>query len=158
MAIVLTRIDGRLIHGQVAVAWTRNVNAEKIIVIDDETANDEMQSMLVELAAPASVVVEVYDVNAGIEAIKSGVAEKQKTMLITKTPETVLTLIKQGISIDSVNIGGMYYEEGKEKIDKALFVNESDRKVFKELNQKEVELFYQVAPLTKKTDLFSLLN
>jgi len=158
MAIVLTRVDGRLIHGQVAVAWTRNVNAEKIIVIDDETAKDEMQKTLVRLAAPSGVSVQIYSVEEGVDVVKSMSSNRTRTMLIVKYPETILTLINQGISIHSVNIGGMYYEEGKEKISKALFVDENDRKIFQKLNNTGVELYYQVAPLTKKEDLFSLLD
>lgn len=158
MAIVLTRVDGRLIHGQVALAWTRNVGAEKIIVIDDDVVNDEMQRMLLELAAPSGVTVEIYDIAKGSQVIKNVEADKKKTMLIIKKPDTVLELIERGISIASINIGGMYYEEGKKQVDKALFVDERDIQIFKEIQEKGIELFYQVAPMTKKQDLFSILG
>lgn len=158
MAIVFTRIDGRLIHGQVAVAWIRNVGAEKIIVIDDETANDEMQSMLAELAAPSGVTVKIYGLAEGAESIKDNRETKQKTMLIVKEPITILKLIEKGVRLDSINVGGMYYKTGKEKIDKALFVDDHDRRVFNQLREKGVELFYQMAPMHKKKDIFSLLS
>lgn len=158
MAIVLTRVDGRLIHGQVALAWTRNVGAEKIIVIDDDIVNDKMQRMLLELAAPSGVTVEIYDIAKGSQVIKDVEANKKKTMLIFKKPDTVLELIEKGISIVSVNIGGMYYEEGKKQVDKALFVDERDIQIFKKIQENRIELFYQVAPMTKKQDLFSILD
>ncbi|WP_062108705.1 PTS system mannose/fructose/N-acetylgalactosamine-transporter subunit IIB [Bacillus niameyensis] len=158
MAIVFTRVDGRLIHGQVAVAWIRNVGSEKIMVIDDEVANDEMQRMLLELAVPAGVTVEIYGLAEGADSIKNGTANKQKTMLIVKEPSAVLELVEKGVHFDSVNIGGMYYQKGKEQIDKALFVDDRDREVFNQLREKGVELFYQIAPMHKKRDLFSLLS
>lgn len=158
MAIVLTRVDGRLIHGQVAVAWTRNVGAEKIIVIDDETANDEMQRTLVELAAPSGVKVEIHDLDGGVEALENGAADGQKTMLIVKRVDTALQLVERGIPIQQINIGGMYHEEGKKQYDKALFVDDEDLKSFEALKDRGVELFYQVAPMNKKQDLFSVLN
>lgn len=158
MAIVLTRVDGRLIHGQVALAWTRNVGAEKIIVIDDDIVNDEMQRMLLELAVPSGVTVEIYNIAKGSQVIKDVGADKKKTMLIIKKPDIVLELIEKGISIASVNIGGMYYEEGKKQVDKALFVDDEDIQVFKKIQENRVELFYQVAPMTKKQDLFSILD
>ncbi len=40
MSIVLARIDDRLIHGQVMTSWLNYTGANKIIVIDDVTAND----------------------------------------------------------------------------------------------------------------------
>src|SRR5690625_3345424 len=104
MAIVLTRVDGRLIHGQVAVAWTRNVNAEKIIVIDDETAKDEMQKTLVRLAAPSGVSVQIYSVEEGVDVVKSMSSNRTRTMLIVKYQETIIKLINDGICINLFNI------------------------------------------------------
>lgn len=39
--IVLTRIDNRLVHGQVGVVWTSSVGANLLLVANDETANDQ---------------------------------------------------------------------------------------------------------------------
>lgn len=38
--IVFTRIDNRLVHGQVGVTWTRAVNANLILVANDQAAAD----------------------------------------------------------------------------------------------------------------------
>ena len=38
--VVLTRIDDRLIHGQVMTSWLNFTSANKIMVIDDQTAAD----------------------------------------------------------------------------------------------------------------------
>ena len=39
--IYLTRIDNRLIHGQVGVTWTRTLGVNLILVADDEAAHAE---------------------------------------------------------------------------------------------------------------------
>ena len=39
--LVLTRIDDRLIHGQVMTAWIKNKKADQVVIVDDGTANDE---------------------------------------------------------------------------------------------------------------------
>lgn len=41
--IKLVRIDHRLLHGQVVFSWTKSLGISRIIVVDDETANDEMK-------------------------------------------------------------------------------------------------------------------
>lgn len=41
--ILLTRIDNRLVHGQVGNAWVGAVGPNLIIVADDEAANDPIQ-------------------------------------------------------------------------------------------------------------------
>ncbi|WP_027417208.1 PTS system mannose/fructose/N-acetylgalactosamine-transporter subunit IIB [Aneurinibacillus terranovensis] len=157
MKIVLTRVDGRLIHGQVAVAWTRTTGAEHIMVIHDQSAKDEMQKMLLELATPSGVSLSILTVKEGVEKLKSG-ALTGKYMLLFKNPHDIITLLDQGVELTEVNIGGMYHEDGKEKIDNALFVGEDDRKVLKELSSRGVHLYYQVAPMNAKEDLAKKLG
>ncbi len=49
MPIVLTRIDNRLIHGQVAVSWCSEVNANLIVVVDDKVCGDKTQQLLLDI-------------------------------------------------------------------------------------------------------------
>ena len=48
MTIVGCRIDGRLIHGQVANLWTTKLNISRIMVIDDEVAQNDIEKMWLE--------------------------------------------------------------------------------------------------------------
>ncbi len=43
MDIRLARIDDRLIHGQVATAWSKMTGINRIIVVSDEVANDQLR-------------------------------------------------------------------------------------------------------------------
>lgn len=43
MNIVGARIDGRLVHGQVANLWTPKLQADRIIVVDEEAAKSDIQ-------------------------------------------------------------------------------------------------------------------
>ena len=52
--IVLTRIDNRLIHGQVATMWTASVGANLLLVANDEVSKDEFRQSLMDMAAPAA--------------------------------------------------------------------------------------------------------
>ena len=48
--IVLTRIDNRLVHGQVATQWCGAIGANLILVANDEVAgNKRLQELGVEL-------------------------------------------------------------------------------------------------------------
>ncbi|MBU5585070.1 PTS sugar transporter subunit IIB, partial [Enterococcus sp. S181_ASV_20] len=46
MQIKLSRIDDRLIHGQVATVWAKEAGAKRIIVVSKEVANDEIRKTL----------------------------------------------------------------------------------------------------------------
>lgn len=50
--LVLTRIDDRLIHGQVMTAWIKQKNAVQVVVADDEVAEDEFMINVLEMAVP----------------------------------------------------------------------------------------------------------
>ena len=49
--ILLTRIDNRLVHGQVGVTWTSTLGANLLVVVDDEVATDEVQQKLMGITA-----------------------------------------------------------------------------------------------------------
>ena len=54
---VLARIDTRLLHGQVATSWTKATNPNRIIVVSDKVAKDDLRKKLIEQAAPTGVRV-----------------------------------------------------------------------------------------------------
>ena len=51
--IMLTRIDNRLIHGQVATQWTGVIGANLLLVANDAVANDQFRQGLMNMAAPS---------------------------------------------------------------------------------------------------------
>ena len=59
--IVLARVDSRLLHGQVATAWTKSVNPSRIIVVSDAVAKDDLRKKLIEQAAPPGVKANVIE-------------------------------------------------------------------------------------------------
>ncbi len=43
--IIHVRIDDRMIHGQVATQWTNQLSANRIMVINNEVANDDVKKL-----------------------------------------------------------------------------------------------------------------
>ena len=62
--IVLTRVDSRLIHGQVVTKWLQQSGANEILVVSDELEQDEFLQSIYLMAAGVSVVIK------GIESAK----------------------------------------------------------------------------------------
>ena len=44
--IVLTRIDNRLVHGQVATQWCGTIGANLILVANDEVAGNKLRHLV----------------------------------------------------------------------------------------------------------------
>lgn len=59
MAVVMARVDERLIHGQMATAWLKKYPAQVVIVVDDASANDSLQTMLLQMAVSGRMKCEV---------------------------------------------------------------------------------------------------
>jgi len=50
MKFKLVRIDDRLIHGQVALGWSRAKGIDTILAVDDVVAKDKFQCSLLKMA------------------------------------------------------------------------------------------------------------
>ncbi|KJF79577.1 PTS system N-acetylgalactosamine-specific transporter subunit IIB, partial [Raoultella planticola] len=95
--ILLTRIDNRLVHGQVGVTWTSTIGANLLIVVDDEVANDDIQQKLMGMTADTyGFGIRFFSIEKTI-AIISKAAPHQKIFLICRTPATVRKLIEGGV-------------------------------------------------------------
>lgn len=53
--IKLTRVDYRLIHGQVAMSWTHALDVDCILLASDAVAKDDMRKAALRLAAPTAL-------------------------------------------------------------------------------------------------------
>ena len=60
--IVLTRIDNRLVHGQVATQWCGAIGANLILVANDEVAGNSLRQGLMNMAAPAYAAMRYWTI------------------------------------------------------------------------------------------------
>lgn len=61
MSVVLYRIDDRLIHGQVMTGWSRLYDAQRIIVVDNETAENSFLRQVMEMSVPRGMDVKILN-------------------------------------------------------------------------------------------------
>ncbi|WP_434527110.1 PTS N-acetylgalactosamine transporter subunit IIB [Photorhabdus asymbiotica] len=132
--ILMTRIDNRLVHGQVGVTWTNSLGANLVLVANDQVASDLVQQNLMDMVVSDGVQTRYFTLQKTIDVIHKA-AERQKIFIVCKTPQDVLTLVKGGVPISFVNVGNMHFAEGKRQIHKTVSVDDSDVVVFRELEQ-----------------------
>lgn len=154
--ILLTRIDNRLIHGQVAVTWSNHVGANLILVANDRVANDEIQQSLMDMAVSDAMETRYFTIQETIDKIHYA-ADYQKIALIVETPQDVLKLVKGGVPIKKVNIGNMHYSEGKKQITSTVSVDDLDIEAFRELSKLGVELEIRRVPDEKGQNIIDLI-
>ena len=88
------RIDERLIHGQVAMTWTKSLNLTGLIVASDEAATNEIQKMTLKMAAPSEIKTIICTVENAIAMLKDPRADKMRLMVITPTVADAVTIAK----------------------------------------------------------------
>lgn len=113
MEVKLARIDHRLLHGIVASQWAPSVGAVRVMVIDDETANDEMKKASMKLAKPAGCALSIITLKTALTNEQNHKYDGQTVFLITKSPETILEFQRAGIKIPKLNIGGTAANRGE---------------------------------------------
>lgn len=155
--ILLTRIDNRLIHGQVGMSWVNWLGANLVLVADDILAADEIQQNLMDMALPNGVQSRYFTLQKTIDVIHKA-ADHQKIFLVCRTPQDVLTLVEGGVPIKEVNIGNLHFTEGKTQITKTVSVDEHDIHCFKALADKNILSTIQGTPDDAKKDILSVLS
>ncbi|MGX8832790.1 PTS N-acetylgalactosamine transporter subunit IIB [Amedibacillus sp. YH-ame6] len=151
--IVLTRIDNRLIHGQVATQWCGVVGANLLLVANDNVAHDEFRQGLMNMAAPAYAQTRFFTIEKTC-AIIDKASPAQKIAIICENPQDVLKLVEGGVPIKKLNIGNMHMAEGKRQVATTVAVDDADVACFKKLQDLGVELEIKRVPdtATESTD------
>ena len=155
MNIKLVRIDDRLIHGLIVMAWTKTITVKRIVVINDKVAVDVIRKMLLETVAPPGIKVSVLSVKDGISKLQDNSFEGQDLMLLFTNPTDVLAVKSAGVAISTVNIGGMSFSQGKKQLTKSISVDDADIDAFKKLHSLGCSLEIQVVPNDSVIDMMT---
>lgn len=143
--ILLTRIDNRLLHGQVSTQWSSSIGANLILIANDEVSENKMRQGLMDMAAPSGVETRYFSLEKTINIIHKA-ADRQKIFIICENPQDVLTLVEGGVPIDKVNIGNMHMSDGKRQVATSVAVDDHDIETFRKLQEKGVELEIRRVP------------
>lgn len=130
--IVLVRIDDRLIHGQVMTSWLNYTSANKIMIIDDEVANDPFMKSVLKTCVPANVKLATFTVEKAAVRLKKGFAGDQCIILL-KYPKTLRCLKEKGIIFDHINIGGMGAGGDRKQFYRNISMSEEEIDILREL-------------------------
>ncbi|KRN75525.1 hypothetical protein IV73_GL000005 [Weissella kandleri] len=158
MKINLVRIDTRLLHGQVATAWTPDSKANRIIVVSDNVAKDDMRKNLIIQAAPNGISANVVPVDKMIEVINDNRMGGVEAFLLFENPEDALRAIEGGVPIDTINVGSMAHSAGKTMVNKVLSMDQTDVQTFEKMRDMGVKFDVRKVPSDSKVDLFELIK
>ena len=156
---VLARIDSRLLHGQVATAWTKTTQPTRIIVVSDIVAKDDLRKKLIQQAAPPGVKAHVVPVHKMIELAKDDQHfGGQRALLLFENPQDALRAVEGGVPLETINVGSMAHSPGKVQPNKVLAFNQDDIDTFAKLKELGLKFDVRKVPNDSKGNMDEIIK
>lgn len=155
---VLARIDTRLLHGQVATTWTKTTQPNRIIVVSDSVAHDNLRKKMIEQAAPPGVKANVVPVDKMIKVAKDPRFGNTKAMLLFETPQDALRAIEGGVDVKELNIGSMAHSVGKVVVNNAIAMGKEDVETIEKLKSLGIKFDVRKVPADSSENIDDLLK
>ena len=149
------RVDDRLIHGQVVVAWGAALRFARLVVVDDHAAADPWERELLASAAPG-VQVRVLGVPEAAAAWGAEQAAAGGALLVMRDLRTARALVEAGAGIPVLTLGGLHYAPGKTKVNDYVYLDDADREDARTLLRRGVRLEVQDVPASRPQALAAL--
>lgn len=136
--ITALRVDDRLIHGQVAMTWTKQLAVQGIVVANDEAANDNTQKMALKMAVPGGIKSLIKPVDEAIRILNNPKASRMRILVLTRTVKDALKIRQSVGEIGFLNVGNTGRFDGIDVSEKlvltpTIMLTDSEQQALKEL-------------------------
>lgn len=161
--ISMMRVDDRLIHGQVAVMWSKELGVQRIIVASDTVAANSIQVSALKMAAPSGVKAAILPIEKAVGILNDPRSAEMKILVISNNPEDLLKVASQIQERPVLNIanygriggGGL---SGKTKLSESVYITEHDREVIGQISELGIEVIHQPLPSDTREDFMKLMG
>ena len=146
MNLVLTRIDNRLIHGQVLEAWVPYVQANCLVVANDIIAANPLKKLMMKASVPSRMRVEIGAVDDIVRLLHSDSLDDYRVLLLFGTPADALRAYRLGLSYQQLNLGNLHANTGKERFSCTVFLDVTDLDDLESLEQAGIRITARCIP------------
>ena len=149
--ITALRVDDRLIHGQVAMTWTKQLAVQGIVVANDEAANDNTQKMALKMAVPGGIKSLIKPVDEAIRILNNPKASKMRILVLTRTVKDALKVRQSVGEIGFLNVGNTGRFDGIDVSEKlvltpTIMLTKAEQQALKDLVALEPKTCMQQVP------------
>lgn len=148
MSLALARVDDRLVHGQVVLAWAGTLKASRLLVADDAAAQAPWERQLMQVSA-GDLEVDVFSVAETAERLLAERARSGAAILLFRSPQAALAAVLAGAAIEELNLGGLHHAPGREPVLDYLYLNQDDRDALRGLEERGVRLSARDLPSSR---------
>lgn len=156
--LTLLRADDKLLHGQIAFSWVRNLKIQMVLIADDHIAHDEFMKMTLGLSKPSGVQLKILEVDNAIIFLKENLNTPIHIMVIVNSIENSYRLMKQIPQISSLNLGSLRERYDTQVISESVALRQDEIKLCKDLIDEGKEIEIRMRYDDKKILLHTLLK
>ncbi len=157
--IALVRVDNRLVHGQILEAWVPHLDAECIMVVDDNSAADFFCETVIRMAVPSHIEVNICSVEDFASHYSFARGKGKKTIVLFANIADALRAHELGFQFDKLNIGNINHEEYRVCCSPSVFLCDTEiDDILKLLRVKGVAVELKRVPREKGMDIKDALR
>lgn len=146
MPVKLARIDDRLIHGQVVLGWVPHVRPDRIVVANDRVAASDWERRFYASCVPPDVKTSFFSAEEAARRLQGELFLHEDLLVLFESGRDVLALVRAGVALNNVNVGGLHYRENAVELLPFVFLTEEERSFLRELVKRGVTLYAQDIP------------
>jgi PTS system mannose-specific IIB component len=147
-SVVLARVDNRLVHGQVLEAWLPALDAQAIVVADDEAAGSALVRSAMALAIPPRISFQVLSLAQAAALLRSGGAgpPAPRTLLLLREVRDAAALREQGVPLPRLNLGNIHFRAGRKALSSAVYLDDAELGLLSQLAAAGTEIELRTVP------------
>ncbi len=155
MPVIFARVDDRLIHGQIVQAWLPELDVDEVLIPCPAARENCVNKNLLRLSLPFEYELTVLDPARCAGYIS---ASKKRIFLLMGSLEDLNPLLEDGLQIRSLNIGGMHFKEGAQKLADNVFLDERDKRTLQILDALGISIETRAVPSSKSVSVKETLQ
>ncbi|MDR1794660.1 MAG: PTS sugar transporter subunit IIB [Erysipelotrichaceae bacterium] len=162
--IKMLRLDERLIHGQIAIKWSRHLSVDRIIVANDEAAGNALIQKSLMMAAPPTCKTAIKSVDEAVVLLNDPRCEPLKILIIVSQIADVQKIIDQVKGIPVIQVGNYgrlvpkLVDQQRETFAPNLYAYPYEVDAFMKLIASGIECIYQTTPEDAPVSLKNALH
>ena len=141
--ITLIRCDDRLIHGQCIVRVLGDFNIEKIVIVDDFTASNQVLKNIFLLAVPPQAKAVIFSIEEVIPNLSQFIENDENVLLLMRSPTVALELFKSQPNLkNELNIGPISYRPDTKKVTTYAYLSKEEVDAVNQIVERRIRVYF----------------
>jgi mannose/fructose/N-acetylgalactosamine-specific phosphotransferase system component IIB len=156
--VLLVRVDNRLVHGQVLEAWLPALEAQGILVADDEAAGNLLARSAMALAIPPRVKFDVMPLSAAAAILRPGGKgpSSPRTLVLLREVRDAAALRDAGVQVPQLNLGNVHFAAGRKQVSPSIFLDAAELATLARLAEQGTDVEARAVPAEPPLTLAAL--